>query len=338
MALAAVVVYHAGPPGPAKGVLLSCAIGLFFVISGFLYKDAYSSTPIRYILRRLRRLWVPYVAWGLFFLALHNLFLDIGFYSELAGFQGHPNTYYGVADFSGVAIRIVEFRHTEQMGGALWFLPLLFCAEAAFVLLGWAAGKVPGHYKESLRFTGVLLLSAVGYLEWPRALPAVGSSALVAVLPLYMGFLLRQVEARVQWRWYWAAACGGVMLWLGPAVDFGANRYAGPMQLVLATACGAYAAFYLARRFGSSRQVASIGRDTIFIVATHFLAFKLVSMAIVQLYGLPRSQLALVAIPMNSWWIAYSAVGLLVPWAVKSVFDRALAMATSTVNGSRIQS
>ena len=92
LGLMAIVLYHARPPDRVAGVLLSYAIGLFFVISGFVYKEAYSAHPIRYTWKRFKRLYIPFVGWGLFYLAIHNLLFRSGLYSGLAGFQGRTSS------------------------------------------------------------------------------------------------------------------------------------------------------------------------------------------------------------------------------------------------------
>ena len=55
LGLAAIVLFHASPPDSIRHVLLSYSLGLFFVISGYLYKDDYSSRPIPYMWKRFKR-------------------------------------------------------------------------------------------------------------------------------------------------------------------------------------------------------------------------------------------------------------------------------------------
>lgn len=58
-----------------------------------------------------------------------------------------------------------------------------------------------------------------------------------------------------------------------------------------------------------------VGNNTLTILTWHFLCFKIVSLIIIQLYGLPIEQLACFPIipEYASWWMAYFVVGAGVP-------------------------
>ena len=336
LGLAAIVMYHASPPEAARHVLLSYGLGLFFVVSGYLYKDSYSSDPLPYIWKRFKRLWIPYVGWGLFFLALHNVLLSAGIYSLTTGFQGQPSIVFGTTDFLRQAVRILAFSGTEQIGGALWFLPMLFAADAIFASLSWAASRV-SRWQEWVRFALVLAVAAAGYANQDLVrLPFLPNGALVAVGAVYVGYGLHRIETRLLWRWYIALVCAGLLVWAGDAADFGGNRYASVPLLFAVTAAGAYANFYVARKLQWSKLLAYIGCRTIPILALHFVAFKLVSWLLIQQEHLPPARLAEPAIPQGWWFIAYFLVGFALPVLAMMVWDWLVStLARSPRAGSR---
>lgn len=322
LGLAAIVFYHASPPDSVRHVLLSYGLGLFFVISGYLFKDTYSQRPLEYVWKRFRRLWVPYVGWGLFFLALHNVLLRIHVYSTSTGFQGQATQLYGISDFMRQGLRILAFSGTEQLGGALWFLPMLFAADAFFVSISWLSTLVPARGAELLRFALVSLVFGIGYVDQAVVrLPFLPNGALVAVGAVYVGYWLRRFDSRLRWRWYAALACAGLLAIAGDAVDFGGNRYEGILLFFAVTAAGAYANFYVARKLESSRLLNYIGQNTISVLALHFLAFKLVSFALIQSGDLSLVRLAEPAIPGGWWFIVYFCVGLALPVAALKCWD-----------------
>jgi fucose 4-O-acetylase-like acetyltransferase len=230
---------------------------------------------------------------------------------------------YSVEDVLHVLPRILAFRSTEQLGGGLWFLPMLFAAEACFVAISWASLRFGGRFREAVRAAAVVAVAAAGYLGQTLIdQRIVENRVLVAVLVLYLGALLRRAEPRTPWRWYFATASAGVLVLLGGAVDVGANRYAGPVQLVTASLCGAYANLYLGRRLEDNGLLNYIGRNTIFILATHLAAFKLVSLAVIEIEVYPSWRLAESAIQApGAWWVLYFVVGMAVPTAAKYGVD-----------------
>ena len=237
-ACSAIILYHSMPPDPLGSVLLSYAIVLFFVISGFLYKDEYSQKPFQFIWKRFKRLYIPYVGWGLFYLALHNVFFRLQLYSEVTGFQGVPVPPLGLPDHAYKAVRILAFSGLEQMGGALWFLPTLFLADALFALISWGASRVDGKAAAVVRYGVVAIVFWTGYtsmLQVPN--PWIGSRELVAVGIVCLGYCVRLVEPRLVWRWYWALVAVAFLVMAGPAVDFAGSlnwlifRHSNPRNL-----------------------------------------------------------------------------------------------------------
>jgi fucose 4-O-acetylase-like acetyltransferase len=326
--------FHSSPPDSARHVLLSYALGLFFVISGYLYRDSYSRNPVPYVWKRFKRLWLPYVGWGLFFLALHNVLLRAHFYSSVTGFQGQPTVLFAPPDFLHQAIRIIAFSGTEQLGGALWFLPMLFAADALFAGISWVSAFAPVRGAEWLRLALVAALAWLGFSDQTvLQLPFLPNGALVAVAAVYIGYWLRRLDQRLLWRWYIAAACVVLMVLAGDAVDFGGNRYASVPAFVGVTAAGAYANFYLAKKLERSRLLVYVGRNTIPVLALHFLAFKLVSLALIESEGLRLTRLAEPAIPGGPWFLAYFVVGLALPVLAKLGWDRLTAGLRSAMPG-----
>lgn len=47
---------------------------IFFIASGYCFKEKYLSSPGKYLYNKVKGIWWPYVKWGLLFLLLHNVF------------------------------------------------------------------------------------------------------------------------------------------------------------------------------------------------------------------------------------------------------------------------
>lgn len=346
----AIVTYHSLPPPALRFALLSFALPLFFFVSGAVYKDRDTDHPVAYSWRRFKRLWIPYAGWGLFYLALHNVFIKVNILSDRFIWEGEPLAHFmsgGEMAYRGV--RVLAFYWVEHMGGPLWFLPLLFMTSVFFVAVSWACSRLSPNHSELLRLVALAALILAGYLQqqlitFPEGL----NVALVALLFFYEGYAYRRVEAKIPWRWYLGAAATVVVALWGSWVSIGDRRFSSPFVLVLVPLCGIYACLLLGHLLEERRFFRYLGRHTIFVLATHILAFKLVSWAIVSIQGLPTYRLAdFPAIEGGAWWILYAAVGVLVPLgtmrfliepaaaAVRPVFarGRALIQPTSSAGG-----
>ena len=70
------VVGHSGCPDYLYRFIYMFHMPLFFFCSGFFMKPAEKVVDVRkFVFRRFKGLYWPYVKWGLLFLLFHNLFL-----------------------------------------------------------------------------------------------------------------------------------------------------------------------------------------------------------------------------------------------------------------------
>jgi len=220
-------------------------------------------------------------------------------------------------------LKIVGLSATVEMAGALWFLISLMTAIALFALASWTSRRI-GWRPELVRATIVLILFALGYLNMPwLTWPAFINTSLVGVLLLYGGLLFRRFESRMPMNAIAAIGAATVVAFGGGTVNMGANQYTGPLVLVVVVAAGIYANLFVAHRLNGSRVLNYLGRNTIFVVATHFLAFKVASLAYIQINGSPAYMLAKFPVISGGggWWIAYFACGLLLPMGAKRAYD-----------------
>ena len=93
----------------------------FFLISGLLYKK--DSNISKYILKKTRRLYIPFVVWNLFFILVSTIL-----YSLL-----------GVFDIKQLTFKIIGVLLTLTkdgiFGGATWFLGALFVSSVIYSVL-----------------------------------------------------------------------------------------------------------------------------------------------------------------------------------------------------------
>ena len=101
---------------PVRSFVYLFHVPLFFIISGYFFKDAYTEQPLELIIRRIKSLWIPFIKWSILFVLLHNLFYQLGIYS----------TEYSIREITAKILGSLLFNGTEQLLGAFWFINCLF--------------------------------------------------------------------------------------------------------------------------------------------------------------------------------------------------------------------
>lgn len=119
---------------------------LFFVMAGYCFKEKYLDDFRTFALKRVKGLWIPYVKYGILFLALHNVLFSIHVYDGVYGsYTGQTSVLYGLRDFALQLQRILRMVGTEQLLGGYWFLPtLLYGSVIAFVTIRYVGNKIFG--------------------------------------------------------------------------------------------------------------------------------------------------------------------------------------------------
>ena len=315
----AIILAHSEPPAFMTQVVSTFYIAVFFFVSGYFYKDTYSDNLHLLASRRLKSLYVPFVAWNLGYLALHNAFFALNLYSSRTGYLGTTSRIYDARAFIGVALGVLTLRSTEQMAGALWFVASLLTVFVLFGLVNWASRRMSPRYSEHLTAIAALLLFAVGYanqqwLAWPMFL----NTSLVAMVVFYAGRMYRRGEARIPITLPLAGIAVAVMYFGRGTVNLGSPSPVGPVGMLLVAFAGIYSCLYVAALLRANRLLGYLGRNSLAVIATHFLAFKLVSLFYVQSHGLPIYMLAKfpVVTGAGNWWAVYFMCGILVPLLV----------------------
>lgn len=119
---------------------------LFFFFSGYCFKNAYLSDVRLFALKRIRRIYWPFVKWGMFFLLLHNIFYFLNFYNGEFGYNGEVQHLYTFYDYIKNSILIfIGMIHTEQLLGGYWFLQsLFFCSFIFYITIRYVKNGIMG--------------------------------------------------------------------------------------------------------------------------------------------------------------------------------------------------
>lgn len=121
------VMCHAGCPKLVDDFIYMFHMPLFFIASGYCFKEIYLQDNRTFIMHRVKGLYLPFVKWSLIFLVLHNVFFYLNIYNGLFGFRGEVSYLYAWQDFAKDALHIVtRMTDNAQLLGGYWFLREMF--------------------------------------------------------------------------------------------------------------------------------------------------------------------------------------------------------------------
>ncbi len=299
---------------------------LFFFISGYFYKDEYSSNLKNLISKRLSSLYIPFLKYSLLFLLLHNVFYSLGIYNDAIG------GFYSVSDFINSFIKIMTFDLTEPLLAAFWFFTSLFAVSILFGLISFVSSKFPQKDSELIRMVLIGICFFIGNItsqKYGIAFPRMLNTSLVALSVYYLGYLYRRNEQIIKMNIYFFSM-SVLLLFLDSfygIINMSANSYLSPSFFFVNSVVGIYANVYLAKHIAervNSKLFYYIGQNTVIIMALHLLSFKVISFIQLKIYGYPVELLAKIPVidQNNGWWIAYTLSGIFIPLAIRYMLDK----------------
>ncbi len=318
-----IVLAHTYPPEILVEFVQIYYIAVFFFVSGYFFKAEYFRDIRMLFRRRVVPLYATLIAWNLFYVAF-----EIGLLAPVLSLFGVvPNADHRLAYVPVAVAAILSLASVYSLAGTLWFVISLIVAIVLFGLIGAIAHRFFGRGAQMFVFVCVLLLFLVGLgermvLDWPSH----GDTALVGLLVLYAGYLYRQHETRIRLLPVVALPCAALVFLLRGTVDMTIDRYGGPLVFIVAVTAALYALLYLGTRLQHVRFLNFVGRNSLFLAATHFLAFKLVALVQIAVLHLPLQEITrFPIIPAPGWWALYYVGGVGIPMAVKLLIDNRMA-------------
>jgi fucose 4-O-acetylase-like acetyltransferase len=152
---------------------------------------------------------------------------------------------------------------------------------------------------------------------------------MVVTSVFYFGHLFRTFGARLALKPAYALLC---FLFLAAAstygaIDTGGHIFVSPLFYLSCSLCGVYLHLTLARSVPEGlvkKFLVHTGRNTITILALHFLAFRGVNYLLVRIYDLPPYMTGQhhKIDATGGWWALYLVAGVMLPLAVRAVYDR----------------
>ena len=355
IAIICMVLGHSG--SPATSFVYKFHMSVFFIASGFTYKQESSDSFInlrKATLKKIKRLWLPFFFWTALFTLLNNWLISINIYTDNPEILTYTESIKVVnlsriipyINLHEMLIRIAKsavFLQSAPLVDTLWFLKCLFFISFSFSFADWFIKRF--FHKDPLVFqifiSAFLLCAGCVYRQhtlW-------GMANVASCYHLYfIGTLLNRYKEKYSlWQTkqfslvFLLSFCIliGLYLWDGGKIkiDLAHNNYPNPVLFLAASMSGwalCYSTAWFLKHSRLKPFMVFIGKRTMSILVFHYLAFKIVNAVIVSNRNLPAFCLA--ACPhlygdSGLWWLAFTAVGIACPLLLSLIWERTKAAA-----------
>lgn len=320
IAICLVVIGHSGTP--FRNFIYLFHIPLFFFISGSLFEDKHTRNIKRFIIKKITSLYFPFLFYEVLFLILHNMFYL--FASLLAYLRfSEVNKFfapYSVSVFVGKFTSILAFKNIDQSLEPLWFLSCLFLTHCLFISVSFVSDRFFSESRKYMLFILTSILFIIGmYLSHSQIhLPLYFEVALSSTLIYYLGYALKTKFVRMKFNFPFFILSGSILFVesFRGSIEMHTNSYSRPQFFLLSSLLGIYLVFSISKlvELRNLKFLIFIGKNSIPILALHFLSFKVVNMFQIIAYGYPVSKLAEnIIIVDHNLWILYSIAGIALP-------------------------
>ncbi len=316
------LLWHTGCPYLNVYVILFF-LQMFFFISGYFYKDEYSDHPIRFIGKRVKSLYVPFVFYCSLLLMLNNLFVHVHIYEDSMNMTSSKL----ISHF----FQILSLKPKPPLAGAMWFVSALIITCILFCGLSYLIKLVAKKDHESIRMLCmVILLIAANYLSIEKIrLPVYIDISFMAIFFYYIGYLYQKYEPHIPNNFF--IAVSSVMI-LALCTKYGyiqvvKRKYVSLPFLLVCGVTGIYYNLYICKKLTAQKTIRIIdyiGENTLIILAFHFLAFKITSLILIYFQNLPIDTLAsfpTIKGTSKHWWWLYALSGLVFPLIIKYTYE-----------------
>lgn len=336
------VIAHAAFPGKSFICLFHMAI--FFICSGVFFKEkSYENIKnlIKSIKSKLKHLYIPFILWNGFLTMIHNYLIKINIYTNNDDFLLLPcGSSFGLIDSYTVTqvfnklLSTLIFSHGEQLGGATWFLRVLFWISIATLIGHYIFSKIIKNktlfsYSRLIIYIFALI---IGYIMQKVGFKFYNIEVMFSCSILYyFGILYSMFKEKIKINFIFFAISYIVLIisdyFIGGEVSLSVNKYPNPIWFMIVSISGFFFMLSISKfisKFQSLSKIMSyIGRHTMSILLFHLAVFKIITYIHIKIFNEPSYYLAAFPVLLKSdyWWILYGLTGVILPLLMVFLWD-----------------
>lgn len=343
------VMGHAGMPH--SSIIFRFHMALFFILSGWCFSDKYLDgikNVLTFVWKKIKGLYIPFVLFNGGTLLLRGVFIKLNIYTnnemflEESPFGGNA---YGIFDnLHGVEIKnylvnVFKFAGESQLGGATWFLRVMFGVTVMWCLVN-AVLKSVAKFDEKMRMCINISLSVfLVFVSWnwmqnDKHFPLQFDTVASAYIMFCIGYYLKKYYCEFNWTQNVVIIvmasiillyCDGICNING--WDSNVNIFSNPFMYIVTSLAGFFGVFSIAQVIcclKKTQVLETIGRHTLSILMFHFLCFKVVNLIQVIRYKHPFYRIASFPVynSRGKWWVIYTIIGIMIPVFMAIIFEK----------------
>lgn len=306
---------------------------LFFICSGYCFKEKYLNDFKKYAIRKFKTIWLPTVKWILALVFLHNMLLNIGWIKEGLenGIMVHS---YNLHDYVKYVIMGVTILHSHAPTFAgIWFIKmLLFSLIAGYFIIKYCNGKMLLIIMMTLLFISMILLKF-----FPGHYPVVNQLHLpfLSTFFLLFGFFIKKMNLLtiLTRKRMLLVVCSLLLLLCGFAYwpsSMVSLDYIYCIPFCISAISGTLSIYYLSTLIKYPPRLQNyllfLGNNTYCILMMHILSFRFVSTILVFTLGLSHDLISehptIHYLSNEGYWILYLFLGINIPLLTQYVYNK----------------
>ena len=297
-------------------------VTLFFCLSGLTLKEEKLAKTKSFIIDKIKKLYLKVAIIGIIFVLLHNVFIQIGFYTNGVTYSGKLMHSYSLLETCKECGLSLLMANREVMIGPLWFGNVLFIALMIEVILCAVIKKLKIPHAREVRLAVCFLLMVIGWvlgeffaLNIPRA-----NNSLSALFLIDFTQYLKSVR-KIKFDNVIMFIITSVVCLISPvfgSFSMNKNVIINPLIFIAVTIAFMYSFLFLSQKIEliPHRILKFIGLHSFDIMVYQFLGFKVAALIVGANTGF------LMPTADNVWWMLYYlAFGILIPIIIGCLID-----------------
>ena len=315
---------HSGCPNLINNFLYLFHMPLFFVCSGYFYKDIRDITQLtNYYERKTQGLYIPYLKWSLFFLLFHNIFVVL--------YIIHSDIY-DLSDYVKQLFNICIMKDFEILIHPFWFIKELLLSSILIATLSYLCHKYLRKVT-NIVFAGIFICLTVLCKYHQIKCPVLGDVSILtlSITYIYIGMLYRKYENKTKLGiatciTSFAITITGSILFSG-VIDMRYTTLSNVLPYFLLSITGILFIFSISKfinlHVNDHHYIYYIGNHTMPILALNLLSLKIGNLIKIQIYDMPIESLASHTIIYDhnqTFWILYIIIGVSIPLLFEYIY------------------
>lgn len=318
-------------------------VPMFFILSGFFIEPDKIAQPRFFLRKKFKSLYLPTTLIYIVVVALHNVFVDIGWY-PIGGsnlITGDEFTLYNYKDFIRSIIKVLLCGGSGELAmGAMWFVYVLIYAFILLSIISWIIKKITTNKKKQLLIIAVVLFvcAAISNIATEKMGYTINRiSTTFSILPLILiGWIINNLIKPSYRNKYLFAISVFIfvytMLINGRHISLALNRYENIYILLVGCCAAIYICAFIAKRISKTflgHLLRFVGQKSFYIMALHIIGFFICNSLLekIGVFASPSSQRGLYTYCLNGdipIIALYLISGICLPILFAIIIDRIL--------------